>query len=190
MQKVRKRAMNSYLENRPRGSSVGRHENVVRDAKSAPRSRLHSESSTGSGSRITEIADQQDEEVMSREEALKIFRGESRRKPSSPVRSTSSHPEEHQVTSSELAVQHPTALMNTQMLFIPDSINFPPPIVQPMRQNVPLPYNSYQVGPLQSIGTPLDPFQTMPQVSHPRVSVESLKFYCELHFLIKNPFQY
>lgn len=56
------------------------------------------------------------------------------------------------------------------------------PIVIPSREGVTLPYDEISPGPFQSLGKPLDPFQTMFQSNHPRVSVEELKFYCSRSF--------
>lgn len=56
------------------------------------------------------------------------------------------------------------------------------PIVTPSRDGVTLPYDEFLPGPFQSLGKPLDPFQSMFQSSQPRVSVEELKFYCSRSF--------
>ncbi|KAF1953388.1 hypothetical protein CC80DRAFT_420174 [Byssothecium circinans] len=56
------------------------------------------------------------------------------------------------------------------------------PIVIPSRETLALPYYEYIPGPFQSIGKPLDPFVTIYQVSHPRVSVETLKYHCTQAF--------
>jgi hypothetical protein len=56
------------------------------------------------------------------------------------------------------------------------------PIVIPPREGVTLPYDEFSPGPFQSLGKPLDPFQAMFQSSHPKVSVEELKFYCSRSF--------
>ncbi|OCL14485.1 hypothetical protein AOQ84DRAFT_221276, partial [Glonium stellatum] len=54
-------------------------------------------------------------------------------------------------------------------------------LVAPPRPG-PLPFDLHKVGALQPFGTPLDPFRTMPQVAHPQVSVEKLKFHCSRVF--------
>ncbi|KAF2652864.1 hypothetical protein K491DRAFT_560157, partial [Lophiostoma macrostomum CBS 122681] len=163
MTKVRKQAMGSYLqkEKKPR----------------AQRARLQSEDSTGSRTSITSDQQESADGVLSNREALKIWRGESRRprkKSTSPVRSPASSSHGQNATNSE-----------TQISRIPPSIDIvlsSVPIVQPMRTGVPLPYMQTSARPFQSIGKPLDPFRTLFQAHHPRVSVEELKFHCSRFF--------
>jgi len=56
------------------------------------------------------------------------------------------------------------------------------PIVVPIRQGIPLPYDEYVPQPFVSIGKSIDPFRTMFQAQHPGVSVEELKFHCSRYF--------
>ncbi|KAF2866778.1 hypothetical protein BDV95DRAFT_461099, partial [Massariosphaeria phaeospora] len=63
-----------------------------------------------------------------------------------------------------------------------DSILPSAPIVIPMRTNIPLIYDETAPEPFASIGKPLDPFRTMFQAHHPRISVEELKFHCSRVF--------
>jgi hypothetical protein len=58
----------------------------------------------------------------------------------------------------------------------------PPPMVEPMRVNTPLVFDMTQPPQLISIGEAFDPFRTMFQSSHPRVSVTELKFHCSRYF--------
>lgn len=165
MTKVRKKAMGSYLENQKEKnpkSSIGQ------------RSRLHSEDSTAS--RTSVGSDQQDvvDELISNSEALKIFRGESRRpgrRPSSPLRSPASSGNDPHAASSP----------DSQISRIPKPLHIvlpSAPMVRPMRSGIVLDYDATSPRPFQSIGKPLDPFQTMFQASAPQISVEELKFHC------------
>ncbi|KAF2735487.1 hypothetical protein EJ04DRAFT_195372 [Polyplosphaeria fusca] len=159
MTKVRKKAMASYLE---------------KGRKPRQRARLHSE---GSEESRTSIGSGQQDAVaaprLSNSEALAIFRGESRRrKPSSPVRSPASSSHDQPLVPSP----------QNQIIRIPQSILEAAPMVRPMRVGVPLGFNTTSPRPFKSIGKPFDPFQTLFQANHPRISVEELKFHCSLFF--------
>jgi hypothetical protein len=159
MTKVRKQAMGSYLqkEKKPRSQ----------------RARLQSEDSTGSRVSIGSDHQESGDGVISNREALKIWRGESRRprkQSTSPVKSPASSGQGQKAPSPE-----------TQISRIPPPIDIIlslSPMVQPMRTGLPLPYMQTSARPFQSIGKPLDPFRTLFQAHHPRVSVEELKFHC------------
>jgi hypothetical protein len=163
MTQVRKKAMGSYLESEKKPKRDGR------------RSRLNSDDNDSNGSRASVGSDQLDstEAIISNNEALKIFRGESRRpgrRPSSPVRSPASSG--HGVTP-EIQLPFPRSI---------DIVLASAPMIQPMRVGMRLPYDHTSPSPFQSIGKALDPFRAMFQAQSPRVSVEELKFYCSRAF--------
>lgn len=167
MTKVRKKAMGSYLEKekKPKTAATGR-------------ARLHSE---GSSDSRTSIGSDQDAVEIPNSEVLKIYRGETRkpgRRPSSPVRSPASGSHDQQAASPEAQTQTQT---QTQVARVRQSIDMilpSAPIVNPSRTDVKLEYDETAPRPFQSIGKPLDPFRTMFQAHHPRISVEELKFHC------------
>ena len=159
MTKVRRKAMGSYLEKGKRTRS------------NQDRPRLRSEESNVSRESIG--SDQQDtvDAVISNSEALKIFRGETRRtgrRAASPTPSSASSANHQKAQDAEVQVA------KVQQPFLLPSA----PIVVPMRTNIPLPYDDTVPRPFQSIGKPLDPFRTMFQAHHPSISVEQLKWHC------------
>jgi hypothetical protein len=56
------------------------------------------------------------------------------------------------------------------------------PLFSACIKGAPAPYDTYTPAPFESIGRNIDPFRTMFQSSHPSVSVEELKFYCNRYF--------
>ena len=173
MKKVRKAAMHDYLRKNLRHPAClhgnGTYEQRVGD-------RIPS---VGSG-----ISDGQEPSLTSNERALRVINGGRSRRPSSQSDLTRSitHVEDEDPPSGSLAVQSPNSpqLGMENMISIPISIPVQTPVVVPPRLGR-LPYDRVTVGPLQSLGAPLDPFRTMPQVSHPRVSIEELKIHCETY---------
>ncbi|KAF2266825.1 hypothetical protein CC78DRAFT_531269 [Lojkania enalia] len=161
MTQVRKKAMGSYLENvKPK----------------AQPSRMQSEDSNASQS---SMGSDQPEAAMSSREALMLLRRERRsRKASSPVQSpaTGSQDQPSVATSSETRVARIPRTIDAV------SILESAPIVSPMRIGIKLVYDETTPRPFQSIGKPLDPFQTMYQGYAPRISVEELKLHCSQAF--------
>ena len=175
MTKVRKKAMGSYLEKekKPKNSAQGQ------------RSRLQSEDSTGS--RASVGSDQQDVPVahIPNSEVLQMSRGQKRSsgRPSSPIRSPGSSSHDGQAASPDnQKKEQNNQLSRVRHAF--DNLLPSAPIVRPMRTNVTLVYDETAPGPFQSIGRPLDPFRTMFQAHHPRISVEELKFHCMLSVIL------
>jgi hypothetical protein len=56
------------------------------------------------------------------------------------------------------------------------------PLFSACKNTTPAPFDTYIPAPFVSIGKNIDPFRTMFQSSHPSVSVEELKFYCNRYF--------
>jgi hypothetical protein len=172
MKKVRKAAMHDHLRKKPKHSAP--HRDRVRVQRTGDESR-----SVGSG-----ISDDQGQSLTSNEWALQAINGRSRR-PSSQsglTQSTTHVLEDGEPSSASLAVQRlnsPQFKMG-DITSIPAYILVQTPVVVPPRPG-PLPFDGYMVGPLRSLGTPLDPFRTLPQVSHPRVFIEELKTHCETY---------
>jgi hypothetical protein len=165
MTKVRRKAMGSYLKN-------GR--KPKRDAQ-GQRPRLHSEGNSSTRSRASVGSEEGDDHARSASHALRILGGGKRkvtRQPSSSLPSPASAASNH---------EHRVSNPDTQISRIAPTLDLvlsSAPIVQPMRVGVPLPFNGTSPQPFKSIGKPLDPFRTMFQAHHPRVSVEELKFHC------------
>lgn len=166
MTKVRKKAMDSYLEKEKKPTS----------AAQGCRPRLHSEASTDSPTSIG--SDQQEIDILiPNREVLKIVRGENRkggRWPSSPLRSPASSSHDTQAAYPEARMAR---VRQSRGVILPSA-----PIVRPSRTDVKLEYDEKVPRPFQSIGKPLDPFRTMFQAHHPRISVEGLKFHCSRVF--------
>ncbi|KAF1965523.1 hypothetical protein BU23DRAFT_560987 [Bimuria novae-zelandiae CBS 107.79] len=152
MTRVRKKAMGSYLKEK-------KPRGTEKDAQHRPR-----EDSMGSRSSVG--SEQQD--AIPNSEAIKLMDWDRRK-------SSHSTPELHTRLTPDAQVSR---LPRISMDFVLPSA----PIVVPSRTGVPLPYDETVPKPFQSIGKPLDPFQTMFQSSHPKVSVEELKFYCSRSF--------
>jgi hypothetical protein len=156
MTKVRKKAMGSYLEKgkRPREEELSEAQRRGREGSASTCSRSNFDK----------------EETRSRSTALATWREEDQRRSAAredtPTDSTYTY-----VRSDMTPEPHPF-----------DVFLAGPPMVPPMRSDVALPYDHYTPGPFESIGKPLDPFSTMYQASHPRVSVEELKWYCSRSF--------
>lgn len=171
MTQVRKQAMDSYLkkEKRPRKNKTGSRKQSE-DAESQASTR-------GSvGSEEQDVVDA----VISSSDALSMYYGDRRRKPTSSIPSPAS---------SGRGNDRQTATPDIPVLRIPpvlDMVLSSAPIVQPMRTGIPLLYMQTSPRPFQSIGKPLDPFRTLFQAHHPAVSVEELKFHCTL---FASPFQ-
>lgn len=159
MTSVRKKAMGSYLEKKPRVSR--------KEQQSTGRSSIDSGSSLASSN-----SDQKD--VISNTEAIRLMNGDARRRKESQSSALTSSPESTRRTPTPQS----SRLQRITMDFIMPSA----PIVLPSRTGVPLPYDETSPKPFQSIGKPLDPFRTMFQSSHPQVSVEELKFHCSRAF--------
>lgn len=152
MTKVRKKAMGSYLKEKRPSKELQRR---PREDSTASRSSVESDH----------------QNVVSNNEAMGLFNEGNTSRRSSRDKS----PQLRRKTSPELHLsRRPMKAMNMVL----DSA----PIVFPMRTGVALPYDQVSPGPFQSIGKPLDPFRTMFQSSHPRVSVEELKWHCSRHF--------
>lgn len=174
MKKVRKAAMHDYLRKNLKHPAClhgnGTYEQRVGD-------RIPS---VGSG-----ISDGQEPSLTSNERALRVINGGRSRRPSpqSDLTRSITHVEDEDPPLGSLAVQSPNSpqLGMENMISIPISIPVQTPVVVPPRLGR-LPYDRVTVGPLQSLGAPLDPFRTMPQVSHPRVSIEELKIHCSRVF--------
>jgi hypothetical protein len=174
MRKVRKAAMDDHLRKNPK-HSTRQHENRAREQR--VEDRIHS---VGSG-----ISDDQEPSLTSNEWALQAIIGGRSRRPSlqsNLTQSTTDVLEDEDPPSDSLAVRPPNSLQlgMENILSIPISIPMQTPVVVLPRPGR-LPYDRVVVGPLKSLGAPLDPFCTMPQVSHPRVSIEELKTHCETH---------
>jgi hypothetical protein len=157
MTKVRKKAMGSYLqEKNPKRVVRGR------------MARMQSEGSTDS--RTSSVGSNQHEPdgVNSNSDLLKMAAWEKKwaeRRPSSPERSPTDQADgpETQISRVQQSID----------MILPSA-----PMVSPSRTDVELEYDVTVPKPFQSIGKPLDPFRTMFNPSHPRISVEELKFYC------------
>lgn len=183
MRKVRKQAMNDHLSKRSKDvTSTSRLENGARVPRTG-RLRLHSEESSASQ---TIDGDDQSPDFTPNDLARKLFYQTGRRP--SPTESVETCPiaEEEEPTSS-LAIQSPTHVQREkqwekQMMTPVPNPNFIQRSLITASRRIQLPYDLQKVGPLESIGTPLDPFRTMPQVAHPRVSIEQLKFHCSRFF--------
>ncbi|KAF2686479.1 hypothetical protein K458DRAFT_198548 [Lentithecium fluviatile CBS 122367] len=157
MTKVRKKAMGSYLEKgkQPREAS--------RDSL-----RGVSEGSTYSRSNFGI------DDVMENSEALMMWKDEGGRpgwRAGTPTDSTY-----------ERSVSTPDSQHSTMPSMAMDFMLPTAPMVLPSRTDVALPYDHYTPKPFESIGKPLDPFSSMYQASHPKVSVEQLKWYCSRSF--------
>ncbi|KAF2813389.1 uncharacterized protein BDZ99DRAFT_438501, partial [Mytilinidion resinicola] len=204
MKKIRTHAMNDHLRKKGKRLSAAGGLRV----KQQKRPRLHSEDSNAS--QVTE-SDDEVEDVMPSDVALKLFHGTSK-SGHSPATPTSAHEEE----ANALAIQTPSpGQWDNQLLSsIPDSFAAcqpSQPLIQPPRANIKLAYDgltaelqyleshlnpflftpqrpsnharsSFVLEPERALGTPVDPFKTMFQVSHPRVSIEQLKFHCSRFF--------
>jgi len=173
MRKVRKVVMDNHLKKNPKHST---HPHENRDHEQMVENRIRS---VGSG-----ISDGQESSLTSNERALRVINGERSRRLSSQSDLTQSttHVEDEDPPSDSLAVRPPNSpqLGMENMISIPISIPVQTPVVVLPRLGR-LPYDRVVVGPFQSLGAPLDPFRTMPQVSHPRVSIEELKTHCETY---------
>ncbi|ORY11882.1 hypothetical protein BCR34DRAFT_311973 [Clohesyomyces aquaticus] len=164
MTTVRKRAMGSHLEKQKQG-------------KCDPRTSTRTTRAGSGDSRVSE------QDVTDNADALAIVHREPRRhastarRPSSPVPSVASDQ---------------SAIVPSRRPTIPSAIGNvldSAPMFAPMRRHridVNLPYDMHTVEAFRSpqfcIGTPLDPFRTMPQAHHQEVSVEYLKFHCSRSF--------
>ena len=162
MTKVRKKAMGSYLQDKkPKNATKGR------------QSRMQSEGSTDS--RTTSVGSDQPEieVVILNGEISKSARGKRSidRRPSSPERPSA----ESQATTPETQISRVRQSID---MILPSA-----PMVNPSRTDVELEYDVTAPKPFQSIGKPLDPFRTMFNPNHPRISVEELKFYCTINHL-------
>ncbi|KAF2120439.1 hypothetical protein BDV96DRAFT_485209 [Lophiotrema nucula] len=164
MTTVRKKAMGSYLQN-----------------EKERKPRQSREPSTGSRSSIGSTEQEAVEAIIANEEALKIFRGESRRagrRTSSPTKSpASSGNDRHSVS-----IPSP----ENQLVRMPQPVDMAileqAPMVRPPRTDVKLVYDATAPRPFQSVGKSVDPFKTMHQANHPSISVEYLKFHCSRAF--------
>ena len=134
----------------------------ISEAQRAPREDL---TSSRSSFRI--------EESPSNSEALVMYKDESRRPSARATTPTDSTYQQTDVTPAPLST----------MLGMSMNFKLPgPPMILPMRSHLALPYDHYTPRPFESIGKPLDPFRSMFQASHPKVSVEELKWYCSRSF--------
>lgn len=174
MKEVRKAAMHDHLRKKPKHSihSYKNRANVRR---------------TGGGfhSAVSSISNDQEPSLTSNEWALQAINGGRSRRPSSQsdlTQPTSHVLEDEEPPSASLAVQRLNSppLEMENIIPIPKSIFVQTQVVVPPRPG-PLPYDRVVVGPFQSLGAPLDPFGTLPQVSHPRVFIEKLKIHCETY---------
>lgn len=174
MRKVRKAAMDDHLRKNPK-HSTRQHENRTREQRAEDR--IHS---VGPG-----ISDDQEPPFTSNEWALQAIIGGRSRRPSlqsNLTQSTTDVLEDEDPPSASLAVRSP----NSPHVGMGNTISIPKPIlvrtpVVVLPRTGQLPYDGFEVGPLRSLGAPLDPFRTMPQVSHPKVSIEELKTHCETY---------
>ncbi|KAJ4353419.1 uncharacterized protein N0V89_005148 [Didymosphaeria variabile] len=158
MTTVRRKAMGSYLkEKKPRGAQKEQQGGLGEDS---------------SGSRSSVGSDQQD--ITSNSEAIRLMNGDGRTKSSQ----STSFPRSPKTRTRKTPESQVSRLPRISMDFVLPSA----PIVIPSRTGVRLPYDETCPKPFQSIGKPLDPFRTMPQASHPQVSVEELKFHCSISF--------
>ncbi|KAF2639872.1 hypothetical protein P280DRAFT_402734, partial [Massarina eburnea CBS 473.64] len=154
MTTIRKKAMGSYLgKGKPRDSKKERR-------------RLSRETSTGSGASVG--SDVQDYHP-SNDAPKKWSEKDSNHSPTES-------PYDHEKAKPEVQKDSRMPRM-TGELILPSA-----PIVIPSRETWALPYYEHIPGPFQSIGKPLDPFATIYQSSHPRVSVETLKYHCTQAF--------
>lgn len=159
MTKVRKQAMGSYLQDK-------KPKNAVQKRQSRAQRGASTDSKANSAA-----SDQQETDVVNPNgPVLEVGERERKKKdgrtPSSPRLS----PQERQPRKPE-----------TQVSRVRQGIGqiFPSaPMVSPSRTDVKLAYDVTAPAPFQSIGKPLDPFRTMFNPNHPRISVEELKFYC------------
>ncbi|KAL5462453.1 hypothetical protein PMIN06_001602 [Paraphaeosphaeria minitans] len=159
MTSVRKKAMGSYLKEKPKASQ--------KEQQSAGRW-----STDSASSRASVGSDQKD--FISNSEAIMLMTGDGRRRKSLQTTAITSSPESIRRTPKSQVSWLPRITMDA---VLPNA-----PIVVPSRTGVPLPYDETSPKPFQSIGKPLDPFRTMFQASHPLVSVEELKFHCSRAF--------
>ncbi|KAF2003305.1 hypothetical protein P154DRAFT_103246 [Amniculicola lignicola CBS 123094] len=162
MKQVRQKAMDDYLS---------KNKKVKSEDSTATRNHSVASGSDRQGSTDSGL-------VPSNEEALRIYEQRSKRRPSSPARSPRSSNGQpiSQTSISNMQVQMARPSPSI------DSLMASAPIVRPSRTGIMLIYDVKITPPFQSIGTPLDPFKTMPQAPHPRVSVEGLKFHCSRVF--------
>ena len=166
--------MDDHLRKNPKHSTRP-HENRAHEQR--VEDRFHS---VGSG-----ISDDQEPSFTSNEWALQAIIGGRSRRPSlqsNLTQSTTDVLEDEDPPSDSLAVRPPNSLPlgMENIISIPNPILVRTPVVVLPRPG-PLPYDRVVVGSLRSLGAPLDPFRTMPQVSHPRVSIEELKTHCETY---------
>jgi hypothetical protein len=157
MTKIRKKAMGSYIEKgkRPRDPS--------REARQKAR-----QGSMCSGSSF------ESDDFFSNSEALVVWKDDHSQpavRPSTPTDSTY----ERSVGTPDS--QSSEILGMSMDLLLPNA-----PMVLPPRTDVALPYDQFTSRPFESLGKPLDPFRSMFQASHPKVSVEELKWYCSKTF--------
>ena len=169
MKEVRQQAMHNHLRKKPKHFGPPHRNRIQRPRDSY---------SVGSG-----ISDDQESSLTSNEWALRALDGRGSRRPSSQsnlTQSTTHVLEDEDPPSSSLAVQR----LNSPQLEMENITYNPIPLLVQTQvvkrpRSGPLLYDGYIVGPLRSLGAPLDPFRTMPQVSHPRVSIEELKIHCK-----------
>ena len=173
MRKVRKAAMDDHLRKNPKHSTRP-HENRAHEQRAEDR--IYS---VGSGT-----SDDQEPSLTSNEWALQAIIGRSRRPSlqSDLTQLTADVLEDEDPPSESLAVRAPNSpqLGIGNIIPIPNHILVRTPVVVLPRPG-PLPYDRVVIRSLRSLGAPLDPFRTMPQVSHPRVSIEELKTHCETY---------
>ena len=174
MKEVRKAAMHDHLRKK------------LKHSARPYRNRAHVQK-TGDGfhSAVSGISDDQEPSLTSNKWALQAINRERSRRPSSQsdlTQSTSHVLEDEETPSGSLAVRRLNSprLEMENITPIPKSILMQTQLVVPPRPGR-LPYDRVVVGPFQSLGAPLDPFRTMPQVSHPKVFIEELKIHCETY---------
>lgn len=174
MKEVRKAAMHDHLRKKPKHSARP-HRNRVHVRRTGDE--FHSA--------VSGISDDHESSFTSNEWALRAIDGGRSQRPSSQpdlTQLTSHVLEDEDPPSTSLAVRRLNSpqLERENITSIPEFILVQTQVVVPPRPG-PLPYDIFVVEPLRSLGAPLDPFRTMPQVSHPRVSIEELKIHCETY---------
>ena len=159
MKEVRKAAMHDYLRKKPKNPARSQR---IKTHVERPRP------GAGFG-----ISDDQEPSLISNEWALRTIR-----RPS--PQSTNLEDEDPPLAS--LAVRRLNSPQSEleNITSIPKPILVHTPVVVLPRPGR-LPYDRVIVGPLRSLGAPLDPFRTLPQASHPRISIEELKIHCETY---------